>query len=1218
MISRLILCLSFCFASAFAQQLPVEENKGPKKTPKQAKEPVFSDRAAFAAHNRELQQVPVEAFEFLERFRDQLKIEVWAQSPDIFTPVSMDIDAKGRIWATEGIEYSSAKRIKAGKSIIVMTDTDLDGKADKSHIFITEAKMRHAPLGIAVFDNKIVVSATPSMIVYTDVNRNAVFDPGIDTREEFLTGFDGGNHDHTLHAAVGAPSGEWYFSYGNKGADIHTKDGRNYKSGSYYGRADLINQPSSDGHIYVGGLTMRIRPDGTGLTPAGQNLRNTQDMYVSSFGDVFHTDNDDPAHCRATWLMEHANMGYADLRNGERSWEEVSKTWDEPAGFSRSRRASKSHWRENYPGACPPGTVYGAGSPTGLVMIEGTELGQSLQGIYLSCDMVRKEVMGYFPKLREAQIEMGEVHGFLKLKAASKGEHFLPTDVCLGLDGAIYLSDFHNDTSRRTNLVSGTVYRISRKDETEITLPSIDYTTVNGLLEALKSPSANVRNTAVNHLLKSGGEVLPQLIQWHQNEAGNPWRQARALWIMAQLGDAGVAETNKALKSEDIQLRLTAYRALRYARPQDLAQLNQKMIDDPAPAMKREIALSLRDTPFYQCKALFEKLVAGYDGKNRWYLEALGIAGTKKEDEVYRELVAPRFADKDIATVDRATLNLAWRFNCPEAIVALEKYLRATTPDVETFRHYVMAFADHRNKEERTDRYQKLAGLSSLPAYSEEPFQTTIKEVLGRDLSVLEPEIMSANFLMPTAFGVPTEVSGVETIANLSGDAKQGEIRAASCLVCHKIKGQGVAFGPNLTHWGQSRTIPQIVKDIVDPAYHLAHGYEKPVRVKSKKYTVEGILSNYSYHAGSCNVKTFGGVVKKVLFRRSGARIEHLKNHSWMPSASNMGLTDQDVRNIAEYLHTLGAKVQATSSPWIDLKGSDFLNVNCYTDTWKWKDGHAWCTGRPTGVIRYHTPLTNFELTCEWMHKKKGGNSGIFLWAGTKSLINLTEGQGRLPHGIEVQVLDVGYREVYEKQFKKPGDWFTSHGDVFTVGPVKMNPFPPVGPRGRRSFPSEKHSKGIGQWNHYHIKAIDGEVRLSVNGVEVSGGDKISPATGYLCLESEGAPVEFRNIRLKILPPFAAATTEIPVPSWDGPVSQPAQKAVSLKGHAILGKWRYLDTYTREFTADGICILRNGDGIIWQRPCTGKTDSSVTLQGGLKHILEGEVLKIEGRYEAKR
>jgi hypothetical protein len=81
-----------------------------------------------------------------------------------------------------------------------------------------------------------------------------------------------------------------------------------------------------------------------------------------------------------------------------------------------------------------------------------------------------------------------------------------------------------------------------------------------------------------------------------------------------------------------------------------------------------------------------------------------------------------------------------------------------------------------------------------------------------------------------------------------------------------------------------------------------------------------------------------------------------------------------------------------------------------------------------------------------------------------------------------------------------------------------MKPFAPLSPNGRRSFPTADHTKGVGQWNHYYIRAINGEVRLWVNGHEVSGGSDCNPRTGYLCLESEGSPVEFRRITIRELP----------------------------------------------------------------------------------------------------
>jgi hypothetical protein len=212
------------------------------------------------------------------------------------------------------------------------------------------------------------------------------------------------------------------------------------------------------------------------------------------------------------------------------------------------------------------------------------------------------------------------------------------------------------------------------------------------------------------------------------------------------------------------------------------------------------------------------------------------------------------------------------------------------------------------------------------------------------------------------------------------------------------------------------------------------------------------------------------------------------------------------------------ALIDGTGLGWKTLGEADFVMVNGDPETWTWKEGAVHCTGKPVGVTRSQQPITNFELVAEWRHLKSGGNSGIFVWASPEALKDLPPNK-LPPGGIEVQVLDHGYAEQYEKQTGKKPDWFTTHGDVFPVGTSKMTPFPPVAPNGSsRAFPRKNLSKGVGEWNHYYVRAINGEVRLWVNGEEVSGGTNCEPRTGYLCLESEGAPVDFKNLRIRELP----------------------------------------------------------------------------------------------------
>lgn len=214
------------------------------------------------------------------------------------------------------------------------------------------------------------------------------------------------------------------------------------------------------------------------------------------------------------------------------------------------------------------------------------------------------------------------------------------------------------------------------------------------------------------------------------------------------------------------------------------------------------------------------------------------------------------------------------------------------------------------------------------------------------------------------------------------------------------------------------------------------------------------------------------------------------------------------------------ATIDGEGPGWKVLGEKDFFNVNCKPDTFSWTNGTAYCTGIPTGVIRTENLYTNFEMVVQWRHMQPGGNSGIFVLATPESIELLESGKAGnpFPSGIEVQVLDHGYKDQYEKNSGKKATWFTTNGDVFPVGKTKMKPFPPTSPDGSRSFPRQDRSKGAGEWNHYYIRCVNAEIRLWVNGEEVSGGSDITPPSGYLCLESEGAPIEFKNIRVRRLP----------------------------------------------------------------------------------------------------
>jgi len=222
-----------------------------------------------------------------------------------------------------------------------------------------------------------------------------------------------------------------------------------------------------------------------------------------------------------------------------------------------------------------------------------------------------------------------------------------------------------------------------------------------------------------------------------------------------------------------------------------------------------------------------------------------------------------------------------------------------------------------------------------------------------------------------------------------------------------------------------------------------------------------------------------------------------------------------------------------------DLEG--WVNVNGAPETWSIKDGVISCTGRPIAALRSARQYENFELELEWRHLKPSGNAGIFLWASALPAV----GQPFL-RAIEVQVLDNAYGG------KEQNIWFTTHGDIFPIHGATMTPMRPQTHQGDKSrcFPVEFRSKPSPEWNHYRIVAQNGSIRLSVNGKEVSGGDKCHWRKGYLGLESEGSPTEWRSLRIKELP-STGATPEESAPVDDG--WRPLYNGVDLRGWKEVG-----------------------------------------------------------------
>jgi hypothetical protein len=199
-----------------------------------------------------------------------------------------------------------------------------------------------------------------------------------------------------------------------------------------------------------------------------------------------------------------------------------------------------------------------------------------------------------------------------------------------------------------------------------------------------------------------------------------------------------------------------------------------------------------------------------------------------------------------------------------------------------------------------------------------------------------------------------------------------------------------------------------------------------------------------------------------------------------------------------------------------DLAG--WANINTAEDTWKFKDGILICSGRPLGVLCSEKMFENFVLHIEWMHMEAGGNSGVFVWSNARP-----DPEGRLPDGVEVQMLELDWPRLNTRNGVTPPVAYV-HGELFGVGGVKVTP---DNPRGVRSMSIENRALGRGQWNTYDVVAVDGTIKLAVNGKFVNGISQSTRRKGYFCLESEGGEIHFRNLRVMELPPGVTTPEQI-------------------------------------------------------------------------------------------
>ena len=864
-------------------------------------------------------KLPVELF----KVPDGMEVTVWATSPQLFNPTNIDIDRDGRIWVAEGVRYRSHHaRQPEGDRIVVLQDTDGDGKADSSHTFVQEPGLV-APLGVSVIDNKIVVAQPPDLIVYTDVDRNLKFDPAVDKREVLLTGFQGINHDHSLHSVTVGPDGKWIFNSGNMGGTFTDKSGKTFRIfGSYrpgpvgpfkypHNAAEFAGKPSDDGHVYVGGFTVRMNPDGTNAEIIGSNYRNSYEQSVTSLGDVFQNDNDDPPAARVAWVMEYANFGFSS-NDGQRTWQ---------ADRRPGQTIPVAEWRQDDPGMTPAGDVYGGGSPTGNVFYENGAMGPSWDGTFFAAEPGRNEIFSYQPVPQGAGFSLDRKifmtsnvkqqyagSDFIGGNATAKGALetlFRPSDIAVGPDGALYVSDWidqrvggHQDLDETT---SGAIYRIAPKGFIP-KVPTFDASTVQGLITALRSPAVNVRAIGFEGL-KARGAAAVEPVAALLNDP-SPYMRGRAVYLLYQLGPEGQKRAGTPASYTDPALRIAAYRAMRRA-GLDIMPEAAQLARDPFACVRREVALSMRDQSGGPVLDILVNVARGYDGQDRSYLEALGTGATGKEPALYDRL-KKELGAADAQAWSPAFARLAWRLHVPAAVAdvtaraqsaKLSAADRRLALDTIAFVKDASASKAMLAIAQADGPMREMATFWLLNRMSGDWSEFELRPAL-KAAGIYDPEAITLREIVTPKPAADLPQLAVEDIVKLTGNAARGKEISTRCVMCHSIAGTGADFGPALDGWGRGKSPEVIATAIVRPSAEIAQGFDG-VEIKTKDaLTIQGILIK---DGDPLMMRSMGGVTQVIPADRVAAPRRRMAE-SLMMSAAQLGLTAQDVADLVAFL----------------------------------------------------------------------------------------------------------------------------------------------------------------------------------------------------------------------------------------------------------------------------------------------------------------------------
>jgi putative membrane-bound dehydrogenase-like protein len=597
-----------------------------------------------------------------------LHVQTMATEPTLINPTNIDVDEKGRVWVTEAYNYrfeiNNNKPKPEGDRILILEDKDGDGTLETSKTFYQDAEI-NAPLGICVLGNRVIVSQSPYVWAFYDDNG----DDKADRKEILFQGIGGEQHDHGIHTFTFGPDGKLYFNFGNMGETLKDKNNKT-----------VLDQDGDEigPKKYKEGMAFRCDPDGSNVEVLGHNFRNPFEVAVDSYGTVWQSDNDDDGNkgVRINYVMEHGNFGFKDEMTGA-SWPSERINMEDAIPLR--------HWHLNDPGVVPNLLQTGSGSPTGILIYEGSLLPAQFHNQIIHSEPGHNVVRSYPVKKNGA----GYTADIVNILSNDRDQWFRPADVCTAPDGSLIIADWYDPGvggHRVGDLERGRIYRVAPTAlASKYVVPKFNFETPNGAVAALQNPNLAVRRHAYLALVGMNEKAIPALKKlW--NSTGDQRMRARALWILSKSTDSK-KYIDEAIADKNPDIRITGLRAARQTKLNTNIYVKQ-LVNDPSMEVLRECSITLRHNKTEEAAELWAKLAVKHNGTDRWYLEALGIGADKQWDTF---LAAYLKEVKDpLATAGGK--DIIWRSRTALALPFLEKLASDQNTPLDKRLRYFRAF----------------------------------------------------------------------------------------------------------------------------------------------------------------------------------------------------------------------------------------------------------------------------------------------------------------------------------------------------------------------------------------------------------------------------------------------------------------------------------------------------------------------------------------------